>query len=567
MRPFRPRRAATPARPTATPAPCWVEPLEPRRLLAASPSNPFPDDGGPDQSTATYLGRLNEDRPSLRTVAGAVRPNEVQDVYRIKIDRPTDLRVDLHVLGRSADTKVYLMRHGETRAVYEASVIPTTFVDVDGRGTIDRGLRLTVGVDPGSYYVAVYNGEGTGRRRDKGYVIETSGVASPPPSPIPLVLSLRAIDAAAPFPSVSDGPQQVAGLVAAGRLSVYRLDVLDPGPLTVDLENLTGDADLALYDAAGRMLGSSGLDGRSAERLVRSVGPYGDDVPPVAVYLGVATRSRRNVGFTLRAAQQVNPGAPVGRTISADEMRSARPIAVEDGTTEFAGLVEGLVPAVYRLDLPRSGSVRVDLTNLTGDADLHSFDATGRLQFESTHNLTEDEQVGTGGDAGSYFVRVSGRRSAKIDFRLHIAATLRPLPAPGSTVFEGRVEEGDYRGKAESSDATWADFYTFVAPTTGRVTIEAASSEFDTRLVVVHRASATEYAEDAFAYGGLGTSDARVEFDMVVGRRYLVQVRSERDGVGDYTLTVSPEAGEVRPVPLDEFRANWPPTDPLYGLI
>ena len=441
-RPFpRPSRPAAQAstRPTATDARCVVEPLEPRRLLAAAPApdGPFPDDGGPDQASATYLGRLDEGRPTTRTARGALVPGEVQDVYRVKLDRETDLAVEVGGLELGEATRAYLMRHGEGRAT------PAAFATVDG------GYRLTARLPAGSWYVGVFYDDPTGT--DRPYTVAASGTPAPEPT-----LSRRAAQTAARLPAPAGDRYVQSGRVDAGRPSVYRFDVVDRRTVRVGVSGAGRlRADLTLFDAAGAVVGR-GLpdtvsDGGVPDQSVTA------DLGPGAYFAAVASLGASGVTYgvnLLAVGERSDPAppdpappdpappdpappdpappvtvAPIGAVLSRDAARSAYPLG-EPG--EFggglAGVVEGGTPAVYRIEVPRPGFVRAYVGSLDGDADLALFDGDGRVLYDSASDGTAAERVSGRLEPGSYFVHVRGRTDARTSYQLNVSADLDPPP-------------------------------------------------------------------------------------------------------------------------------------------
>ena len=433
MPPFRRPRAAAP---TARRSPCAVEPLEARRLLAASPADPTPADGGPDQATAVYLGRVGEGRSTLRAVRGVVTPGEVQDVYRVKVDDPTDLTVTLSGLARSATTKLYLMAHGETRAA------PATVA----RGATD--YRLTARLLPGSWYVGVFNGDGDGPGRDRGYTLAASGN----PTPVPTLSVAQARDALAfPLPP-ADGPGGIGGVSAtvdAGRPTVHRIDLVDRRDVRLELADLGGDADVTLFDADGRIVARA--DGAGDGRTLSA-----DGLAAGSYYASVAAVAGTGVPYRLRASATPAPpptAPPVDAVLTRDAARSAYPLSgATAGDVALPGRVEGGAPAVYRVDLPRGGDVRAAIDGPSADADLALFDAAGRRLAASRLDGRNAERVVADVPAGSYFVHVQGRTTARVDYRLAVRADLDPPPPIQPALTAGGAASA-YRVRSPDPDA------------------------------------------------------------------------------------------------------------------
>ena len=559
MRPFpRPHRAAT----SAPSTPCLVEPLEPRRLLAASPA-PFPDDGGPDQASALYLGRLDEGRPSVRTAVGVVRPGEVQDVYRVKIDRPTDLTVNLAGLRRTARTKIYLMAFGETTAT--EAVLSRT----------DTTYRLTARVLPGSWYVGVFNGEGAGPGRDRGYALDASGTAAPavPAPPVDAVLTRGAARSAYPLAGIETStlnePVELAGAVEGGVPAVYRVDVpRGGGTLRTSLDRPTGDVDLALFDAAGRRLRASNADGTSPEYVTLSV-------PAGSYFAHVQGRTAGRIDYRLRVSADLRPAPPVSAVLTRESARSAYAIPRPEAAT-LDGEVGGNVPAVYRIDLPRAGRLRVVTEPEGGDVDLALFDSAGRRLGTGANDGAAADAVAARLQPGSYYAHVAARTAARVGYALSTTIEFdaaAPPPAPpddggtrgprGSTVVNGRLGSSDLRVfGGYPGEGAYADYYRFTADRDGTLRVDLRSDDIDAVVQVTKLddvpgfPAATEGSNDDYS-SDAGT-DARLEFRATAGSTYLIRASSFAAGeTGSYTLTVSPGTPRVDEVSDRDYLAEF----------
>jgi serine protease len=88
--------------------------------------------------------------------------------------------------------------------------------------------------------------------------------------------------------------------------------------------------------------------------------------------------------------------------------------------TDFVGYSDPI--DIYRFNLSSYSSFNLSLNGLTGDADVHLYDANGSLVSKSENSGTNMEWLDGALQAGTYYVRVS-QYSGSISYRLGLSAT------------------------------------------------------------------------------------------------------------------------------------------------
>ncbi|MFA6103799.1 MAG: pre-peptidase C-terminal domain-containing protein [Victivallaceae bacterium] len=191
----------------------------------------------------------------------------------------------------------------------------------------------------------------------------------------------------------------------------YKITMTNAGELTLNLTNLSGDANLYLLDVYGSVLKTSAKKGAADEAI------NGAALLEGTYFVKVATKSANTVAYTLTNAEDYYPADIAGNTMAA-----AQDIATKDN---WVGL--GDSDDYYRFDLTQAAQSTLKLNGITGgNADLSLYDVNGRLLKKSARAGAGEELISTDLAAGTYFARVNAVSGSSIDYTLDFNKKVLP---------------------------------------------------------------------------------------------------------------------------------------------
>ncbi|MFA6100871.1 MAG: pre-peptidase C-terminal domain-containing protein [Victivallaceae bacterium] len=187
-----------------------------------------------------------------------------------------------------------------------------------------------------------------------------------------------------------------------GSTDVYKMTLDTAGTLSLNLTGLAGDANLALFDGKGKQLKISSAKGANPENISNMALLQGDYYVKV-VPAGKAADTDYTLTSTFASCPDDNAGdTPSGANVIGE---------LEDGVAvernDWTGFGD---PAdYYRLTLTNAGtlSLNLNLTDLTGDANLTLLDNKGKVLKASSTKGHIDEAIAMPLLAGDYFVKVA----------------------------------------------------------------------------------------------------------------------------------------------------------------
>lgn len=212
-------------------------------------------------------------------------------------------------------------------------------------------------------------------------------------------------------------------LVGMGDASdFYRVQFRRGGQLNLSLNNVTGSADLTLIDANGQTLGqlSTGIGAQSSSLT--------NLLPSGAYYAIVSSNSQNPVNYTLTVNGQEGPRDRGGNSLQ----RPGRIRRLRNGRTTLVREAVGFGDNrdYFRLGIgKRSSDLTVDLTGLTGVADLQLLDADGNLIDSSSRTGVNDEQITQRLAPGLYYVRVNSNSTDLVRYTLGVTSRMVVNPA------------------------------------------------------------------------------------------------------------------------------------------
>jgi autotransporter passenger strand-loop-strand repeat protein len=239
------------------------------------------------------------------------------------------------------------------------------------------------------------------------------------------------------FSFVSDLPGNRSGALllsapsVAGRVSAddqadyYKLIMTNAGVLTLNLTGLTGDANLSLLDAGGKVLKNSANRGNASETIANfllSGGSY---------YVNVASvRGVNSAAYILSHSETYFPADKAGNTWQAAK-------DISGGVDNWVGFGD---PAdCYKLVMAKNGTLKLDLSGLTGDANLSLLDANGKTLKTSANGLKANEAIAVDLLAGTYYVNVASATGVnRADYTLTHAEKYFPDDKAGNNFTAAR---------------------------------------------------------------------------------------------------------------------------------
>ncbi len=185
----------------------------------------------------------------------------------------------------------------------------------------------------------------------------------------------------------------------------YQLTLTNAGTLRLNLNltDLTGDANLTLLDNKGKVLKASSAKGHIDEAIVMPLlaGDYFVKVAPADGGKGIIN----NTCYNLSSTVDYFPEDKVGNTASGAAVIGELADKVVVELPGWAGFGD---PAdYYQLTLTTAGALSLNLTGLSGDANLTLLDNKGKVLKTSANKKSADELIATALAAGDYLVKVA----------------------------------------------------------------------------------------------------------------------------------------------------------------
>ena len=366
-----------------------------------------PAEGGVTRQTARYIGNLTnvtEFRAQTGTVDWLDNSN---DYYRFTLSSSRTIRLELRNLTGDADLS--LESESGFRIRRSANF-----------GTRDESIVNRLGA--GTYYIRVntiYSAEAIGfqlRYRRDGEPGESRETA----------FGLGNLAGADTFRTRS-GTVNGADVYRKFTLTRWRT-------MRIELRELSGNADLYLESASGRVLQSSKLSGTAAESIVR-------ELAPGTYYIRVDPVSSGDIGYEVRYRWDERPK---GRT-----HQTAWYIGNLTNVTSYRAKV-GTVNKRFdasdyrRFRVAATGTMRFALSNLSANADLYLEDENGNVLRSSRRSGTGSESFTRELAAGTYYVRVNAIDDGTIRYQLRY----RRDPRRGES-HETAISLGNVAGAAE----------------------------------------------------------------------------------------------------------------------
>ena len=375
------------------------------------------DRGTRSLATAISLGDLTGVE-NVRAREGTVeRTDNEADYYRFTLaDSDVDtrtIRVELRNLTGNAD--LYLLKADGYQVGYGSR-------STNG-GTANESIVWTL-TSPGTYYIQVAAADDA--RGTIGYQLRYSNDSAVPGRRIESAFDLGDLTRVATVRTQEGEVNRTRNETCLFRRHNYRFTLTDPDvgtrTIRVELRNLTGNADLYLLKADGYQVGygSRSTNGGTAnESIVWTL------TSPGTYYIQVAAAddARGTIGYQLRYSNDsVVPGRRLESAFDLGDLTRVATVRTREGEVNRTRNETVLFPhRYYRFTLTDSDTdtrtIRVELRNLTGNADLYLLKADGYqvgYGSRSTNDGTANESiVWTLISPGTYYIQVAAADDAR----------------------------------------------------------------------------------------------------------------------------------------------------------
>ena len=397
---------------------------------------------------------------AARSVSGTVNAeSDPSDRYRFTLSARRPVTLQLRDLTGDAD--LYL---------YDASGREIAWSEA--YGSADETIERTLGA--GTYEVAVraYGGSTI------AYRLEGSTIDWTSPGRVVSLGSLTSLR----------GERSRRGSVSASEsVDLYRFTLGAARTVTLRLGNLTGDADLHLFDDRRTRLATSDSSGTAGDTIARSLGPG-------TYYVAVDAWHADNVGYRLSYRSETASQPPGTTWATAIDLGSLTRVSTRRART---GTVSAdLRYDYYRFSLGTQRTVALDLRNLSGDADLFLYSANGTAIDSSVNYSNDSEAIDRTLSAGTYYVVVADAFGEDRGISYQFGYRSRSPVPPGST-WATAIDLGSItyqttgRVRDDSISAAYpADYYRFSLGTSRRVTVGLSNMTGDADLFL-YNASGT----------------------------------------------------------------------------
>ena len=416
--------------------------------------------------------------------------NDEFDVYRFTLGSTRSMRFDLSNLSANANLRIVNARGND--------------IAVSSRGgTSTESIQRSLAA--GTYYIHV---DAVTSGRTISYQLRYGPSGWSPPGPVVNLggLTTRSYAFRNRYGSVNR---------VGNDADYYRFTLSSTRRVWFELGNLTADADLFLHNASGRQIYSSRRTGTNYDAISATLaaGTY---------YLRVDAFASGTIRYRLSYVTD-NAAYSIGDLTRLFSPRS-RIGSVNSANDEFDS---------YRFTLTRSRSMRFELTNLSANANLRIFNASGNQIAASSRRGTAIDSIQRTFARGTYYIHVDAATSGRtISYRLGYGPP--GWSAPGPVVNLGNVSElRAFRARSGFVNRLTndADYYRFSLTGTRRVWFVLSNLSADADLFL-HNASGRQLYSSRL----LGTRYDAISATLGAGT-YYVRVDAFASGTISYRLS------------------------------
>ncbi|MDY6802967.1 MAG: pre-peptidase C-terminal domain-containing protein [Cyanobacteriota bacterium] len=467
------------------------------------------DNAGGERALARDIGVVGEVAQTFSDSVGDFFgvSRDYDDYYKLQLDQKSSL--NLSMTGLQSDASLYLFNSSGSR-------IESSTLDGNKNEAISEKLL------PGTYYVQVDNyGANT------PYNLEVSAPALSYPTP--QIAGWKrdnalALGAASAIPI---GKTEYVGNPHGFREDLsdfYKFQVGADSNVKVDLTGLSANADLELYNSEGSWLAESETLEKANENITKNL-------IPGTYFIEVRSVNDAETTYNLQLTGTPLPNNAAGET--ADKSLDLGSLAAPKSASDWVGDIDGT--DYYKFSVDGNSTVNLDLTGISGNADLYVYDSNNDFQGSSSQSGNADENITTNLEPGTYFVGVFGS-SANTNYNLQLSATPRVDTAGND--FSGALPLGALGSATQSEwvgDFDTDDYYSFTLAQTSAVNLGLTGMNGSADIAL--------YSSEQNWLGSSsnsGNADEAISRNLEAGTYYVVV---DGFGVGaDYNLTASATA-------------------------
>jgi hypothetical protein len=421
-------------------------------------------------STATTSDNLIVNANDLGTLNATTRPTvfvsdslsgiaDRQDYFKFTTTAASPLRVSFSGLSDNYD--IHLLN--ANGAVVSSNVLPGTNIKTIARSNLAAG----------TYFIRV---SGFANRNLTQYDL-TISLASTSDDLISQAFSLGTLDATT-LPVV----RRVAPSIGSNtNVQDYNSFVLtSPSDVRVNLTGLSQDIDMQLLDSFGRPIGFGSNGGNNSENVLATGLAAGTYYVRVAPF--------QNAGSTYELSVAIDPLSDdlLSNAISMGALSATVPTIQRTGNVNFTSDRTDY----YSFTLGATTDVRVNLSGMSGDAEIILEDSFGRLITSSSQSGNSIENLlATGLTAGTYSIRVfAGTTTTSTNYLLAVSQLTALDDLITNATMLGTLTSGTLPtlrtvGSVGGSDIQ--DYHRFNLTTAGnlRFAVSNMSSDLDVELL------------------------------------------------------------------------------------
>jgi hypothetical protein len=320
-------------------------------------------------------------------------------------------------------------------------------------------------------------------------------------------------------------PSAAAGWVGLDDPADYYKLILDrAGKLSLNLTGITGDSNLTLYDGKGKSLKSSSVKGLVDENITNLALLAGDYFVKVAPADG--GKGTVNTNYTLNNTVDYFPEDNASNT-----WQTAKDIS--EGVDNWVGF--GDVADYYKLMLDSAGKLSLNMTGLSGDANLTLYDAKGRQLKISSNKATTDENISNLAlPGGCYYVKVAtGTSVTDAFYTLNNTVDYFPVDTVGNTLATAGLLKNNGLANEWVGFGDTADYYKLTLDSAGKLSLNMTGLSGDANLSLLNSAGKMLKSSSV-----RGTADENISNLALTGGDYYVKV-TPGSGVNDASYTLS----------------------------
>ncbi|MDE5077796.1 MAG: S8 family serine peptidase, partial [Trichodesmium sp. St2_bin6] len=212
------------------------------------------------------------------------------------------------------------------------------------------------------------------------------------------------------------------------RKDFYKFKVKNKTDIDIELDGLSGNADLYLLNNRGKVIEKSTKGRKRAEDIERTLNPG-------TYYVRVQSKGRANANYNLSLDSELSD-------LAGNSLKRAHNLGVlkdDQKFQEFVGKSDR--KDIYKFKVKDKTDVDIELGGLSGNADLYLLNNRGKVIEKSTKGGKRAEDIERTLNPGTYYVRVQSRnKRVNADYTLNFGTTSLPEYVPDEILVKLKSE-------------------------------------------------------------------------------------------------------------------------------